>query len=73
MTPVANLAVALPPPPPKLRQALVIEKIGAGEWQLLEVTLSGSAVTAEKRVGHAYYRDLIEQDAVKHLRKLGRK
>lgn len=58
---------------PKLRQALVIEKIGAGEWQLLEVTLAGNSVTAEKRVGHAYYRDLIEQDAVKHLRQLGRK
>lgn len=59
--------------PPRTREALVIEKIAAGEWELRELTLVGNLVTADKRVGHAYFRDLIEQDAAKLLRKLGRK
>jgi len=51
----------------------MLVQIKAGEWELHKLTIVGNLVTAEKRVGHAYYRDLIEQQAAKVLRTMGRK
>jgi hypothetical protein len=60
-------------PPPTVRETLMLVQIKAGEWELHKLTIVGNLVTAEKRVGHAYYRDLIEQQAAKVLRTMGRK
>lgn len=66
--PAASPAVA---PVPE-RKAVALEKRGNGRWEIVEFTIAGEKVIAQRVVDKAYFRDLAEDAAVKWIRRTGR-
>lgn len=66
--PTASPVVA---PAPE-RKAVSLEKRGNGRWEIVEFTIAGEKVIAQRVVDKAYFRDLAEDAAVKWIRRAGR-